>query len=81
MKKILFREHKGSLEDAMKTAVEVECLEDIMNLPFIKAIEEFGIPVNLKSEFYAYDSRIDWNTYIITSEKYGVVGFTNGELN
>lgn len=81
MKKTLFRQHKGSLEASMKTATPVETLEDIANLPNIKKVEENGIILNLKSKFYAYDDRIKWNTYIITSENYGVVGFTNGEVN
>ena len=80
MKKILFRFHRGSLNEAMKTVVEVETLNDILELQEIKEMENFGIKLNLKSEFYYYDERINWNTYIITSDGYGVIGFTNGEL-
>jgi hypothetical protein len=32
-------------------------------------------------EHYCYDDRIGWDTYIIGLKNYGVVGFTNGDLN
>ena len=80
MKKILFRQHKGSLLESLDTATKVETLNDIENLPSVKQIEGFGITLNLESEFYCYDDRIKWNTYIITSKSYGVIGFTNGEV-
>ena len=33
----------------------------------------------VKVEWYAYDSRIDWQTYIVTLNE-GAVGFTDGPV-
>ena len=78
--KTLFREHRGSLEDSLQTMVEVETLKDIQ----VIISDKFFHPVlDLKSEYYTYDGRISWDTYIITGEVEGtriVVGFTKGEV-
>lgn len=66
-----FREHRGSLSDAMKTVIEVNSLLDIEKL--------FPNDGKLKIEYYCYDDRINWNTYIVIGEL-GVIGFTNGNL-
>jgi hypothetical protein len=67
-----FREHRGSLEESMKTIINVESLNDIQKLfPDSKKIE-------IKK--YCYDDRINWDTFIVTDEN-GVLGFTNGNLN
>jgi hypothetical protein len=70
MEKILFREHRGGLQEAMKTVQEVSCLEDIEKIKNIP--DEFK--GKLRIEHYCYDRRIDWDTYIIDIEDYGVVG-------
>jgi hypothetical protein len=30
---------------------------------------------------YCYDERIDWNTYMVMLDKYGVFGFTDGPVD
>lgn len=74
---MLFRQHKGSLAESMETLVKVDTLEDIIK---VSPFTEFGYILNLNIEHYCYDDRIDWDTYIITDERYGVIGFTNGEV-
>lgn len=77
MPKVLFRQHRGSLSDSMKTVQQVESKEDIRSiLPY--EVE------NVDIVYYAYDDRIGWITYIVTAEfgnnEIGVIGFTNGKL-
>ncbi len=80
-----FREHRGSLSDAMETVVEVDSITDIENI-INKSWDYFGKKVEqIKIEFYAHDSRIDWETYIVTyrlfgEEQFYVAGFTNGNF-
>lgn len=74
---MLFRSHRGTIEESMETAIEVETLEDIAKL---LNLEQFGIETNLVANHYCMDERIDWDTYIITNRNYGVVGFTNGDI-
>lgn len=86
-KPILFREHRGSLADSMETVVEVDSLKDLEN--WLNKIKDIYNIENLKINWYTYDDRVDWDTYIVTGEfRYGindtkqrmVLGFTNGEL-
>ncbi len=73
---MLFRLHRGSLDNSMKTVKEVETLSDI-----IKYLKEDGL-IDVKSltcKFYCFDERINWNTYIICS-KGQAVGFSNGMI-
>ncbi len=78
--KVLFREHKGSLEDSLQTIKEVDSLKDIQ----FTMNEKYFHPIsNLKSEYYTYDGRISWDTYIITAmleETRIVIGFTKGDI-
>lgn len=78
--KVLFREHKGSLEDSLQTIKEIDSLKDIQ---FIISDKYFHPVSDLKSEYYFYDGRISWDTYIITAmleEIRVVVGFTKGDV-
>lgn len=78
---ILFREHRGLLSDSMDSVKEVSSVEDILNI-INSDIEWYS---DLRLEFYGYDNRIDWNTYIVmaqTKDKKGevVVGFINYDI-
>jgi len=77
-----FREHRGSLADAMKTLVELpdraalvqHCRELLAPYQFV--FEDSA----LKVEPYGTgsDDRIGWKeTHVVTIEKYGVIGFTD----
>jgi len=33
----------------------------------------------IHAEAYGYDPRVDWVTWLITVDGYGVVGYTDGE--
>lgn len=78
--KVLFREQKGSLEDSLQTIKEIDSLKDIQ---FIISDKYYHPVSDLKSEYYTYDGRISWDTYIITGIVEGtriVVGFTKGDI-
>lgn len=74
---VLFREHRSSLSESMETVKEIESLDDIYNSTDFKKYE---IVNDLRIDPYCYDSRINWDTYIVTSPDYGIVGFTNGPI-
>lgn len=78
----LFREQKGSLEDSMKTVTPVSdraaLLSHIRNL-----LKPFGVKfadedLKVGYELYSHDERIGWDTYLVTLDGYGVVGYANG---
>lgn len=72
---MLFRFQRGSLEDSMNTVREVNSLAEIEAL-----LRSAGIPSGkLKVYDYGYDSRVGWNTHVVTvNGKH--VGFTNGRM-
>ena len=87
--KILFRPHRGSLDEAMKEVVKIDSFEVLLN----KVITELAIfPHNLEinkntltikaypDEDSNHDKRIGWDTYIVFLRGYGVIGFTNGKF-
>ncbi len=76
---MLFREHRGLLSDSMETMEVVSSLSDIWDI-VKKDLTPYGIKNDLRIEYYGCDSRIGWDTYIITIPGYGVLGFTNGLL-
>ena len=55
--------------------IEVNSLDDLLLQVEFKdlSLTRDSIRVN----FYCYDTRIGWNTYIIYSNEHGVLGFTN----
>ena len=72
---MLFRFHRGSLEDSMKTVREVKSLAEIEAL-----LKSAGyLPGKIKVYDYGYDFRVGWNTYVVTVNRKHV-GFTNGRI-
>jgi len=71
--KIKFREHRGTLDDAMKTVVELDA-----TLPALAAFLKVK-PKQLQVKKYVYDDRIGWDTYIVTVDGQAV-GFTDGPV-
>lgn len=60
---VLFRFHRGSLDDSMKTVVEIDTWEQLEEL-----IEEsWQVKISaMEIKPYIYDDRIDWETQIVT---------------
>lgn len=84
---INFRRHKGSLKDSMETIVtlnsKTEFWNHISEVLYEWAIDNSYVPCVLDFEVsfypYIYDDRIDWDTWIVVSRHFGVLGFTNGD--
>lgn len=74
---VKFREHRGSLADAMETVIEVKSLDELRK--HLYKVMPYKRGALLKVEFYTYDERINWNTYLVTLDG-NAVGYTNGEL-
>lgn len=78
-----FRFHRGSLEESMKTVVEVATLTDLCGE--LNSAEVAGPGVDLHEaqihiEHYIMDDRIGWDTWVVTACG-RVLGFTNGFLS
>lgn len=81
---LLFRHHRGALEDSMKTVVEVKSLDELTKL-VAEAYELFDKSKDtINVEFYGYDDRIGWNTHMVSiidrNGKVHPIGWTSGEL-
>lgn len=76
---MLFREHRGSLDETMETVVELDpTLEALIAHIGKLFMEEDLHPISkIEVKYYGYDARIGWETYIVTSKGWGVIGFTN----
>lgn len=75
-----FREHRGQLADSMETCIDLpdrESLIDHLYRNFCAPLPFDQIEVKPYDE--EPDTRIGWSrTYIVTLEKFGVIGFTDG---
>lgn len=68
-----FREHRGLLEDSMKTVVDLPASTDAL-------ARHLGVEASrIEVKPYVYDDRINWDTHIVTMDGQAV-GFTNGPL-
>lgn len=79
----LYRDHRGSLAEAMKTVITVSNKQDIID--HLNNSELLTV-TDVKVELYTYDSRIDWLTHIVqfksiqTGDEWCVAGWTNEYL-
>ena len=79
--KLLFRYHRGTLEESMKTVVEIVSMDHLKSL-LGKPYDLYSCLViqDVKIEPYAYDERIRWDSYIVKvkiDNSYYVEGFLN----
>lgn len=81
-----YRDHRGSLDDSMKTVIEVSSIDDIKNhlneiwKPFGKEVDE------IKFDYSWFDERTGWNTYFVLQRlkgetRFTVAGMSDGKLN
>lgn len=82
---IRFRQHRGGLDESMRTAVNVSSRQDILDQfePWM-----LGVPAGEKADqsklcfhYSGYDDRNGWDTYLVTYEGLGVLGQANGTLD
>jgi hypothetical protein len=72
----LYRPHRAFLDEAMKEKFEVKSFQDILD--YYKRIG-FPIKGKLTCEWYSFDKRIDWDTWIVCEDGQAI-GFTNGPI-
>lgn len=75
IKEILFRWHRPTLEESMKTCIEISSLANLNEL--IK--EEYPFSEDIKIEFYGFDYRTGWKTFMVLVDGYPT-GWLNNEL-
>lgn len=78
----LFRQHRGSFKEAMKTVIEVRDKVDLFNYLKhdlsgykLESMDQLTI-----TPYSGIDSRNGWDTYIVCING-AAIGFTNGPLN
>lgn len=77
-----FRQHRGQLDDSMKTLVWLENRDELRG--YVRGLLwewPTAPPVTdetLHVKPYCQDARIGWDTHIVTLDGYGVLGFTDG---
>jgi hypothetical protein len=78
---VLFREQRGSLEDSMKTVVDLPAtrLALFCHLHKLSILPQFRID-DMVVEHYCEDHRIGWTPTYIAKIKGQAVGFTNGPV-
>jgi hypothetical protein len=76
-----YREHRGGLEDSMRTEIFLKdrqaLIGHLQNKLFrFRDVQDEDVEVT----FYAIDKRTDWKeTWIVTVKDYGVIGWTDGD--
>ena len=75
---VLFRPHGSSLKECLRQIAIVSSKEDICKLFNEKGylLGRTIVSQDIEVKPYCYDSRIEWNTYIVTI-KGDAAGFTN----
>lgn len=78
---VKFRPHCPLLADAMSKVKEVESIDKL-----IEHLENsYAIPTKInrekfKIEKYGFDERINWDTYIVFEDGYGVHGYLDKDF-
>lgn len=77
MNTVLFRWHKGTLDESMKTIQQVVSFEHLKSIIF--GPETLYSPGELTIFSYGFDERIDWNTQAVCLNG-SIVGFLSALL-
>ena len=81
-REVLYRPHRGGLAEAMAEVRTVASREELISI-IREELSHYSVEVkeeNFHVKQYGYDERINWDTYIVTLDGFGVLGFTNGPL-
>lgn len=68
--KVLFRNHKGTLSEAMAGLKQFDSIKEMLEWLVQEHRGAFKLE-ELYISYYCYDSRIDWETFIVTTSRYG----------
>ena len=73
--KVLYRPQRGGLDESMEELKEFDTVEDLLNWlcedSDIGWGKEMFAVEDINFSYYCYDERIDWQTYIVTINKWG----------
>lgn len=81
--KLKFREHTQLFEDSTRSVVELEATYEALASHLCKVLfkgryGEAVRPEMMQVTYLGHDPRDAWDTYAVTIDGYGLVGFTNG---
>ena len=72
--KVLYRPQRGGLDESMEELKEFAAVEDLLNWlcedSEICGKKMFEVE-DINFSYYCYDERIDWQTFIVTINKWG----------
>lgn len=80
-----YRDHRGGLDESMATQIEVNNIDELKD-HLNKTWNGLGTTVEeIKFEYYGYDSRINWNTHLVSvrlnvDDFFTVVGMSDGKF-
>ena len=77
--RVLFRPVRGGLKQAMSEVISISSLEEIRGF-YMPDDPIFHIKGKLKVRYYCFDSRINWDTWLVLDGQGRAVGYTNGYL-
>lgn len=73
--KVLYRPQRGGLDESMEELKEFDTVEHLLNWlcedSDIGWGKEMFAVEDINFSYYCYDERIDWQTYIVTINKWG----------
>lgn len=69
MKKIFYRPHGGGLAEAMADIKKFDSIKEMLDYIVEQHNHAFDT-TDIYISYYGYDSRIDWDTFIITVSRY-----------
>lgn len=75
-----YRQHKGNLSESLETTREIGATKKALALEASLDLGRVVTDREITVEPYCYDHRILWDTYIVTVEGHGVLGFTDGPV-
>lgn len=76
--KVLFRPIRGGLNESMSEVISIGSLEEIRDFYGDEPI--FHLQGKLSVEHYCFDSRINWDTWLVLDGEGRAAGYTNGFL-
>lgn len=79
---MLYRSHRGSLKQSMKTVVGVASKEELI-LHLNKSVYKMYI-TDIKFDYSSYDNRTGWDTYHVSAQyenigDFSIVGMSNSD--
>ncbi|HLX55270.1 MAG TPA: hypothetical protein VKR58_15105 [Aquella sp.] len=73
---IKYREHRGSLEESLKTSKEFNNIKELFEyILFSLCHVEFTNLSRINLRYYGFDKRCNQELFVVSADDYGVFGF------